>query len=67
MSLKHPIKTIKPPFKVKINNSQLENLSMHLKTKSLAKVLNFFALNMKFAGPFEAAKSVKYALSFKNC
>ncbi|XQC06585.1 helicase-related protein [Arcobacter cryaerophilus gv. pseudocryaerophilus] len=50
-----PIKTIKPPFKVKINNSQLENLSMHLKTKSLAKVLNFFALNMKFAGPFEAA------------
>lgn len=50
-----PIKTIKPPFKVKINNSQLENLSMHLKTKSLTKVLNFFALNMKFAGPFEAA------------
>lgn len=49
------IKTIKPPFKVKINNSQLENLSMHLKTKSLTKVLNFFALNMKFAGPFEAA------------
>lgn len=50
-----PIKTIKPPFKVKINNSQLESLSMHLKTKSLGKVLNFFALNMKFDGPFEAA------------
>ncbi len=50
-----PIKTIKPPFKVKINNSQLENLSMHLKTKSLGKVLNYFALNMKFDGPFEAA------------
>ena len=50
-----PIKTIKPPFKVKINNSQLENLSMHLKTKSLTKVLNYFALNMKFDGPFEAA------------
>ncbi|WP_419677880.1 helicase-related protein [Aliarcobacter lanthieri] len=52
---KAPIKTIKPPFKVKINNFQLENLSMHLKTKSLGKVLNFFALNMKFNGPFEAA------------
>ena len=50
-----PIRTIKPPFKVKINNSQLESLSMHLKTKSLGKVLNFFALNMKFNGPFEAA------------
>lgn len=50
-----PIKTIKPPFKVKINNNQLESLSMHLKTKSLTKVLNFFAQNMKFSGPFEAA------------
>lgn len=50
-----PIRTIKPPFKVKINNNQLENLSMHLKTKSLTKVLNFFAQNMKFSGPFEAA------------
>lgn len=50
-----PIKTIKAPFKVKINNSQLEALSLYLKTKSLEKVLNFFALNMKFNGPFEAA------------
>lgn len=50
-----PIKTIKPPFKVKINNKQLQDLSMHLKTKSLTKVLNFFSLNMKFSGPFEAA------------
>ena len=50
-----PIRTIKPPFKVKINNSQLESLAMHLKTKSLGKVLNFFATNMKFSGPFEAA------------
>jgi ATP-dependent RNA helicase SUPV3L1/SUV3 len=50
-----PIRTIKPPFKVKINNSQLESLAMHLKTKSLGKVLNFFVTNMKFSGPFEAA------------
>jgi len=50
-----PIKTIKPPFKVKINNEQLENLANHLKTTSLTKVLKFFSSNMKFDGPFKAA------------
>lgn len=50
-----PIKTIKPPFKVKINNSQLEALASHIKTNSLTKVLKFFADNMYFSGPFRAA------------
>ncbi len=50
-----PIKTIKPPFKVKINNNQLEALAAHIKTNSLTKVLKFFADNMYFSGPFVAA------------
>jgi len=49
------IKTIKPPFKVKINNNQLEALAAHIKTNSLTKVLKFFADNMYFSGPFIAA------------
>lgn len=49
-----PIKTIKPPFNVKINNSQLESLSSHLQTTSLTKVLKHFANNMNFSGPFVA-------------
>ena len=50
-----PIKTIKPPFKVKINNNQLEALASHIKTNSLTKILKFFADNMVFSGPFVAA------------
>lgn len=50
-----PVKTIKPPFKVKINSSQLEALSSHLQTTSLTKVLKHFAKNMKFDGPFIAS------------
>lgn len=50
-----PIRTIKPPFRVKINNEQLESLAKHLKTTSLTKVLKFFSSNMKFDGPFKAA------------
>lgn len=50
-----PIKTIKPPFKVKANAKQIEELSNHLQTKNLSKVLNFFAKNMIFSGPFCAA------------
>jgi len=50
-----PIKTIKPPFKVKINANQLEALAAHIKTNSLTKVLKFFADNMYFSGPFIAA------------
>lgn len=52
---KKPIKTIKPPFRVKINASQLDSLSSHIKTNSLTKVLKFFAENMTFSGPFIAA------------
>ncbi|MEN8717925.1 MAG: helicase-related protein [Sulfurovum sp.] len=50
-----PVKTIKPPFKVKINTNQLEDLASHIKTKSLTKILKFFADNMYFAGPFRPA------------
>lgn len=50
-----PIKTIKPPFKVKINSNQLESLSTHIKTNSLTKILKFFANNMVYSGPFVAA------------
>ena len=50
-----PIKTIKPPFSVKINNDQLEALASHIKTNSLTKVLKFFKDNMVFDGPFIAA------------
>jgi len=50
-----PIKTIKPPFSVKINNEQLEALASHIKTNSLTKVLKFFKENMVFSGPFIAA------------
>ncbi|XPV68896.1 MAG: helicase-related protein [Halarcobacter sp.] len=49
-----PIKTIKPPFKVKINAQQLEDLASHIKTDSLTKVLKFFKDNMYFNGPFVA-------------
>ncbi|NQY24971.1 MAG: RNA helicase [Campylobacteraceae bacterium] len=52
---KKPVKTIKPPFNVKINNAQLESLASHLQTQSLTKVLSYFAKNMKFSGPFRAA------------
>ncbi len=50
-----PIKTIKPPFAVKINNEQLLSLASHIKTTSLTKILNYFQRNMTFDGPFIAA------------
>ena len=49
------VKTIKPPFKVKATLEQIEELSTYLQTKSLAKILKFFSLNMKFSGPFMAS------------
>ncbi|WP_122893855.1 helicase-related protein [Arcobacter peruensis] len=52
---KQPVRTIKPPFRVKINASQLESLASHIKTNSLTKVLKYFADNMYFSGPFVAA------------
>jgi ATP-dependent RNA helicase SUPV3L1/SUV3 len=48
------IKTIKPPFKVKASNTQLDELSQLLKTHSLNKILDFYAKNMYFSGPFRA-------------
>jgi ATP-dependent RNA helicase SUPV3L1/SUV3 len=48
------VKTIKPPFKVKASNAQLDQLSHLLKTHSLNKILDFFAKNMYFSGPFRA-------------
>jgi ATP-dependent RNA helicase SUPV3L1/SUV3 len=50
-----PVKTIKPPYRVKINNEQLLDLASHIKTNSLTKILKFFNKNMKFDGPFKAA------------
>lgn len=50
-----PVRTIKPPFSVKINNEQLEALASHIKTNSLTKILKFFKENMTFDGPFVAS------------
>jgi len=50
-----PVKTIKPPFRVKINTNQLEGLASHIKSNSLTKVLKYFKDNMIFSGPFVAA------------
>ncbi len=50
-----PVRTIKPPFSVKINNEQLEALASHIKTNSLTKILKFFKENMTFDGPFIAS------------
>jgi len=52
---KKPVKTIKPPFRVKINAYQLESLASHIKTNSLTKILKYFKDNMVFSGPFVAA------------
>jgi len=49
-----PLHTIKPPFGVKATASQIEELSKHLKTKSLTKILKYFSKYMKFDGPFKA-------------
>jgi ATP-dependent RNA helicase SUPV3L1/SUV3 len=48
------MKTIKPPFKVKATMEQIEELSSHLHTKSLTKILQYFSKHMKFDGPFVA-------------
>ncbi len=50
-----PIRTIKPPYKVKMSSEQLEELSSHIKTKSLTKILKYFKDNMNFDGPFIAS------------
>jgi len=50
-----PVKTIKPPFNVKATIEQIEELATYLQTKSLSKILKFYANNMKFSGPFKAS------------
>lgn len=55
MQFHSPNPTIKPPFGVKATAFQIEQLSNHLQTKQLHKILHFFSTNMKFSGPFEAA------------
>ncbi len=49
-----PMSTIKPPVKVKATVSQVEELSVHLNTKTLTKILKYFSKHMKYDGPFEA-------------
>ncbi|QOG12185.1 helicase-related protein [Arcobacter sp. FWKO B] len=54
-SLSLPIKTIKPPFRVKATTAQIESLSAHIKSKNLFDIALFYAKHMKFSGPFVAA------------
>ena len=66
-----PLHTIKPPFKVKATSSQIEELSLHLKTKKLTQILKYFSKYMKFDGPFEAVNlssmiELSKALDFKD-
>jgi len=49
-----PMKTIKPPVKVKATQVQVEELSTHLGTKNLTTILKYFSKHMKYDGPFEA-------------
>ena len=49
-----PIKTIKPPFRVKATIEQIEAFASYLGTKKLSKILNFYSQNMRFSGPFVA-------------
>jgi ATP-dependent RNA helicase SUPV3L1/SUV3 len=49
-----PLRTIKPPFKVKATLEQIMAFASHLNTKDLTKILYFFSKNMKFTGPFIA-------------
>ncbi len=49
-----PMSTIKSPVKVKATQSQVEELSTFLNTKSLTKILQYFTKHMKYDGPFRA-------------
>jgi len=50
-----PLKTIKPPFRVKATTEQILSLSQYLKSNNLSKILSYYAKHMKFEGPFVAA------------
>jgi len=49
-----PMRTIKPPVKVKATQTQVEELSVHLGTKNLTKILKYFSKHMRYDGPFVA-------------
>ncbi len=49
-----PMRTIKPPFRVKATWTQVEELSTFLNTKNLSKILQYFSKHMKYDGPFRA-------------
>jgi len=56
-----PMRTIKPPVKVKATQLQVEEMATFLNTKSLTKILKYFSKHMKYDGPFEAT-SIKTML-----
>ena len=49
-----PISATKPPVKVKATASQVTELSAHLNTINLSKILKYFSKHMRYDGPFEA-------------
>ena len=49
-----PMRTIKPPLRVKATSSQVEELSALLNTKNLTHILNYFSKYMQYDGPFIA-------------
>ncbi|MEA3352840.1 MAG: helicase-related protein [Campylobacterota bacterium] len=49
-----PMHTIKAPVCVKATQSQVEELSTFLNTKSLKNILSYFSKHMKYDGPFKA-------------
>ncbi len=50
-----PLKTIKPPFRVKATSFQIISLQEHLKSSKLSKILKYYSKHMIFNGPFVAA------------
>jgi ATP-dependent RNA helicase SUPV3L1/SUV3 len=60
-----PLHTIKPPFQVKATTTQIIDLSQHLKTDNLYKILNYYANHMNFEGPFIAA-NISYMLELSQ-
>jgi ATP-dependent RNA helicase SUPV3L1/SUV3 len=54
-SISLPVRTIKPPFRVKATTAQIEALSAHIKSRNLYDIALYYAKNMKFSGPFVAA------------
>ncbi|MEA3290391.1 MAG: helicase-related protein [Campylobacterota bacterium] len=60
-----PMHTIKAPVCVKATQSQVEELSTFLNTKSLTKILMYFTKHMRYDGPFKAV-NVKTMIELAN-